>query len=133
MKTLIVDDALNSRRILRKIVNFFGENQVATNGEEAVKLFQYALKINEPFDVIFLDIMMPKMNGQEALEQIRAFEQENDILLGDGVKVVMITGLNDSKNIFASFKSGCEKYLIKPINKQKVLEILEEMELINKD
>lgn len=127
MKILVVDDDFASRRILGKIAFLYGEYEVATDGQEGVETFKTSFDSREPFDLIFLDIMMPKMDGLQVLQKIRQYEEENGILLGEGVKIIMITALNDSSNIINSFKEGCEKYLVKPIRKQEVIDIMDDI------
>ncbi len=76
VKTLIVEDELTSRVLLRELLKRFGPPHVAMNGTEAVEAVRVALQAGEPFDLICLDIMMPEMDGQEALKRIRQLEEE---------------------------------------------------------
>ncbi|MCP3872872.1 MAG: response regulator [Desulfobacteraceae bacterium] len=63
IKTLIVDDDFISRSKMEAIMEGYGECVAAENGKEAIGLFQTSLKSNKPFDIIFLDITMPDMDG----------------------------------------------------------------------
>ncbi len=85
---------------------------------------------NEPYDLICLDIMMPNMDGREALKAIRQIEHEHGINGLDGVKVIMTTALGDSKSVIGSFREGCEAYIVKPVEKTKLLEEMEKLGLI---
>ena len=76
MKTLIVDDEMVSRRLIQTIMADYGTFEIATNGREAIEAFNVALDENAPFDVIFLDIVMPNLNGQEVLKRIRRAEED---------------------------------------------------------
>jgi two-component system chemotaxis response regulator CheY len=127
MKCLIVEDEFTSRKLLQVYLSDYGNCLVAVNGHEAVEAFREALEENEPYDLIFLDIMMPEMNGHDTLEAIRRIESEHSIAGLDGVKVIMTTALDDSRNVMGAFRSGCEAYLVKPIEKKNLLEELEKL------
>jgi two-component system, chemotaxis family, chemotaxis protein CheY len=72
---------------------------------------------------------MPHMDGIEALSKIREIEKENGVGGLDGVKVIMTTAKNLSKDVFEAFKTGCESYLIKPIKKKDVVAEIEKLGL----
>lgn len=130
MRTLIVEDDFVCRRLLQKLLSPYGDCDITINGKEAIEAFLLALDEDESYDLICLDIMMPEMDGQEALKKIREIEKEKGILGLDGVKVIMTTALKDSKNVFGAFKTGCEGYLVKPIDKKKLIEEIKKLELI---
>jgi two-component system chemotaxis response regulator CheY len=130
MKYLIVEDDFAARLLLQRYLSGYGDCDVAVDGHEAIEAFRQALDENEPYDLICLDIMMPAMDGRDALKEIRRIEREHGILGLDGVKVIMTTALGDSKNIMGSFREGCEAYIVKPIKKEKLLEEIENLGLI---
>jgi two-component system, chemotaxis family, chemotaxis protein CheY len=130
MKTLIVEDDFTSRLLLQELLKSYGPSHIAVNGKEAVEAVRAALEANEPYDLICLDIMMPEMDGQEALRQIREQEEARGIPSTHGAKIVMITALSDIKNVIAAYKSLCDAYLAKPIQKAKLLEELRKLGLI---
>ena len=133
MRFLIVDDELTNRKLLSTMLEDVGICDIAVNGEEAVEHFKMTLNGENTYDVIFLDIKMPVMDGHETLKQIRALEEKNGVFVGNGVKIVMVTALGDKKNILEAFHEGCEYYLVKPFQQQKILELLNEMELLQKE
>ncbi len=133
MRFLIVDDDLTNRKLLTTMLEGIGECDTAENGQEAVDKFRAQLDEKKDYDVIFLDIKMPVMDGHETLKQIRAIENENGIYIGDGANVVMVTALGDKKNIFDAFHEGCEYYLVKPFQQKKIMELLSEMKLLEQD
>jgi two-component system, chemotaxis family, chemotaxis protein CheY len=133
MKTLIVEDDFISRHIIQEILLPFGTCDSAVNGREALEAFVLALDKGTPYDVICLDIMMPEIDGQEALRRIRAIEKDRGILNLEGVKIIMTTALEDFEVIKAAFRDQCEAYLVKPITQQKLLKQLEELKLIEKN
>lgn len=130
MKSLIVDDDFYSRRILQTIFSNYGECHVAVDGKEALFAFEQSLAEEKPYDIICLDIMMPEMDGQEALKAIRAVEEKKGIFGSDSVKIIMTTALDDSDNIRTAFREQCESYLLKPISKPKLVKILGDLGLI---
>ncbi len=95
MKCLVVEDEFISRTLLTELLSTYGTCHVATNGLEAVEAFQNVLE-GAPYDLICLDIMMPHLNGQEALQRIRALEAERGIGGWDTVKVIFPTATDTS-------------------------------------
>lgn len=130
LRILIVEDEFGSRKLLQKFLSPYGVCDLAVDGEEAVEAFKLAMKEEEPYDLICLDIMMPKKDGQTVLKEIREIEESYNISGLDGVKIIMTTALNDPKNILEAFKSQCEAYIPKPISKQKLLEEMKALQLI---
>ncbi|MCB0283023.1 MAG: response regulator [Calditrichaeota bacterium] len=129
MKALVVEDDFLSRKILLKFLTPYFDCDVATDGDEALEAFKYAFNNNDKYDAVFLDIMMPKKNGLEVLQEIREFEHDKDIMGLDGAKIIMTTALDDSKNVLSAFKKGCEGYIVKPYQKEIIIEKLEELGL----
>ncbi|MEN6474116.1 MAG: response regulator [Syntrophaceae bacterium] len=132
MKTLIVEDDFICRNVLQKFLSPYGESDIAVNGKEAVKAFTMAMQHNPRYDLICLDIMMPEMDGQAVLAAVRGIEKESGIGGHDGVKIIMTTALSDPKNVMQSFREQCDGYLVKPIDKLKLMEMLAELKLVSK-
>jgi len=131
MKTLIVEDDFTSRLLLQRILAAYGEAHIAINGLEAVHAFESALLENEPYELICMDIMMPDMDGHGALKEIRAIESARGIQVGEGVKVMMTTALNDMRSVSASYREFCDSYMVKPIDRSKLVIELRTMGLIS--
>jgi two-component system, chemotaxis family, chemotaxis protein CheY len=131
MKTLIVEDEFISRKILQRLLLKLGECDVSVNGKEAFQAFREDLIAQKPYDLICLDIMMPEMNGHEFLANIREEEKRRGILGRDGVKVIMVTGLDDPKSMLQSFQEGCEAYLTKPLEPAKLYAELKNLKLLS--
>jgi two-component system chemotaxis response regulator CheY len=131
MKILLADDDFISRKILIKLFGEYGEHDVAVDGEEVINAVSTALRENRPYDLICLDIIMPNMDGQEALRKVRELEAENGILPGKGAKIIMTTGMKDRENIMDAFNEQCDAYLVKPFKKETVLQTLNELNLLN--
>src|SRR6476646_10458400 len=122
MKTLIVEDDFTSRLLLQEILKRFGDVHIAVNGKEAVTAVRGAMDGGTPYDLICLDIMMPEMDGCEALKQIRGMEEARGIISSQGSKIFMTTALDQMKNVIQAFYGLCDAYLYKPIEKAKLLE-----------
>ena len=130
MKTLIVEDDFISRKVMQKLLSVHGETEIAVNGKEAIEAFKSAREAGAPYDLICLDIMMPELNGLEVLQKIRDLESTDGVGGLSGVKIIMTTGLGDKQSILAAFRTGCEAYLMKPVDPRKVNDKLLELGLI---
>jgi len=130
MRTLIVEDDFTSRLLLQSFLSHYGECHIAVNGKEAVEAFQVAHKSGRGYDLICMDIMMPEMDGQAAVKEIRGIEEADGTLSTHGVKIIMTTALDDVKNVVQSFQSLCDAYLFKPIDTTKLLGKIRELHLV---
>ncbi|MEI7429362.1 MAG: response regulator [Betaproteobacteria bacterium] len=113
-KVLIVDDNDLMRTLLRGILRnecyqIMGE---ARNGTVALD----AIERNKP-DIVFLDVMMPEMDGLEALTNIKQRHPE--------IVVIMITGNPSKENVQESIQGGASGFIVKPFNSAKVLDTLD--------
>lgn len=133
MHILVVEDDVISSTLLQSLLKPYGTTVSVMTGNEVLPTFEKAQNEKQPFDLICLDIMLPGMDGQEILKKIRTWEEKQGILGLDGVKVIMITALNDRHNILEAFRSQCEGYIVKPITKDKVLEQLQLLGFISAD
>jgi two-component system chemotaxis response regulator CheY len=75
--------------------------------------------------------MMPEMDGQTALKEIRTIEESRGIMLGDGVKIIMTTALSDIDNKIKAVNEFCDGYLVKPIDRSKLLDLIRSFGLIS--
>lgn len=130
MKALIVEDDFVCRKIIGKILKPLAECDFAADGEEAITAFQHELESGVPYDLICLDIHMPKLDGLQVLGLLRKAEQERGIGGLDGSKVLMTTADNETRMVLDAFKEGCEGYVTKPFDRIKVLSKIRELGLI---
>ncbi|MBF0427672.1 MAG: response regulator [Magnetococcales bacterium] len=132
MKILISDDENHNRMLMEKILSPYGMCDLVENGLEAVEAFELSLADGEPYDFICLDIMMPEMDGQEALRRIRALERDQNIDESDEAVIFMVTALNTEDQVVqAFFRGGCTDYLAKPVTRDKVLDKMRQYNLID--
>jgi two-component system chemotaxis response regulator CheY len=131
MKALIVEDDFLARSLLSTMLSEYGTCHVAVNGREAVDAIEAAFKEGSPYDLVLLDIMMPVMDGQQTLQELRQLEERLGIRGLDTTKVIMVTAFDDSQNIMKAFRQGqCEAYLTKPLDRNKLLFHIRELGLI---
>jgi two-component system, chemotaxis family, chemotaxis protein CheY len=125
MRCLIVEDNEMAREGLKFFLADHAQIEVAVNGREAVTQFQLALSEQNPFDLVLLDIIMPEMDGQQALKLIRFAEQHD--LAPDRKKavIIMTTALNSPENMEEALWEGdCTDYLVKPIVRADLMAML---------
>ncbi|MGE0715005.1 MAG: PP2C family protein-serine/threonine phosphatase [Alphaproteobacteria bacterium] len=104
---LVVDDHPDNRDLLKRRIERLGVANVAlaVDGKEAVDMIRA-----QPFDLVFLDVMMPNMNGYEVLERLRDEGRLTDL------PVVMISALTEMDSVVRCIELGAEDYLAKPFN-----------------
>ena len=130
LKSLIVEDDLAARKLMRIHLSNWGHCDMVENGRLAVEAFTKALDDRQPYDLVCLDIMMPEMDGHETLRAIRNLEAERGVRGLDGVKVIITTALKDTENLFHAFRAGCEAYVVKPVRRNHLLDEMSKLGLI---
>ncbi len=129
MRILLAEDDFATRKFMISFLSKYGECDVTVDGMEAVDAFMMALEDDEPYDLVCLDIMMPVMDGYQALMGIRNLEKERNIPQEEGVKVIMTTALNE-QNVKMAFDLGCTIYSGKPIDKTRFEQAMKKLGLI---
>ena len=130
MRVLIAEDDFASRKFMLRFFEKYGECDVTVDGREAVEAYTMAVEMDEPYDLICLDIMMPEMDGHQALRRIRKIEEENNVPDDEKVKIVMTTALSETRHVTKAFENGCTAYAGKPINQEKLEAMLKKFDLI---
>ena len=114
LKVLISDDSILSRKKLKDCIMSFGCTEVyeATDGEEAIAQYE----ANKP-DIVFMDIVMPKKDGIEALKGI--------LEIDSNAKVIMASSVGTQSYLKDAIKAGATDFLQKPIDPEQVKKLLQ--------
>lgn len=129
MKSLIVDDDFVSRMKLKALLDQYGQCDTVPNGETAIKLFRKAYSDKYPYDLITMDVNMPRMKGQEVVKTIRNWESKKNVSISQSVKILMITVQDEIKERMSSLFAGCELFLPKPVTPENLMNALMELGL----
>jgi two-component system chemotaxis response regulator CheY len=132
MKILIAEDDLIGRKLMEKFLSKYGECHIAVDGIEALESFIEAYDQKKPYNLMCLDIMMPKLDGLKVLQSARNYEKKNSIDKDNQTKIIMTTALNDKKTVEQSYELGCDGYAWKPIDLDKFEEVLIKLNLISR-
>ena len=130
MRILIAEDDRISRTFMKEFMKEYGQCDVAVDGMEALDLFMDAVKKEDPYRLICLDIMMPKVDGLKVLRVIRAMEKQHDVPQEKRARILMTTALADLDYVDQAFKLGADGYAAKPIDTDKITEVIRNMGLI---
>ncbi|MEG1459237.1 MAG: response regulator [Acetivibrio sp.] len=133
MKILIAEDDFASRKAMLRFLTKYGECDITVDGEEAIEAFTMALDAQEGYDLICLDIMMPGIDGYQALKGMREIEEERGITEEKAAKIIMTTALNEGRNVTKAFELGCIAYAGKPIDPEKFENVLRKLGLIEEN
>ena len=107
-KLLIVDDEFRIRELIKKYAEYEGhEVDEAENGEQAVLKCR-----NNTYDIIIMDIMMPVMDGFQAVEQIRKFSN---------TPIIMLSARGEEYDRLSGFESGVDDYVVKPFSPKELM------------
>ncbi len=108
---LVVDDDELSVRLVRHVLEQHGfEVEAVTDGVAALDALEH-----RPPDVVVLDVMMPGMDGGEVLERVKSSPRLQD------VPVIMLTSRADDEDVIASYRSGADYHITKPLVPSQLL------------
>jgi len=114
-KILVVDDDILVVEALEELLKSSGyQVRVAMRGQEALEILE-----KERFDLLILDVVMPKMTGFDVCCAVRKRDDEMST-----VKIIMLTAKTDARNAEAREECGCDLYLTKPIDPDKLKELI---------
>jgi two-component system chemotaxis response regulator CheY len=130
MKILISEDDAASRKFMFQFMERYGECDMVVDGLETIDAFLIALREQKPYDLIFLDIMMPKLDGMKTLKAIRDLEKQYGIAAEKCTRIILTTALDETRLVEAAFGYGCDAYAAKPIDTKKLMEVMEKLGLL---
>ena len=110
-KILVVDDS-NTALLMERMILSKGAYDLVTaqDGQEAV-----ATAVAERPDLILMDVVMPRMNGFEACQALRARPETRE------TPIILVTTRGEADNVEKGFTNGCSDYVTKPINGNELL------------
>ncbi|MBO4213906.1 MAG: response regulator [Lachnospiraceae bacterium] len=113
LKILISDDSILARKQLKDVLSEAGYEDFveARDGKETVNIYK-----NGGIDVVFLDIVMPQLDGIEAIKQIMAFDENANI--------IMVSSVGTQGQIKAAIEAGAKDFIQKPFVSNQILTVL---------
>lgn len=130
-RALLVDDDELGRELLAVQLAPYATCDMAADGNEAVAKFELALAAGNPYQVIFLDIVMPGLDGHGAAKAIRHLEERRGTPVEKGVNIIVLSSLSTPQDIIQAYVSAqSAAHLVKPVKPEKLLKTLRSLELI---
>lgn len=113
-KVLICDDSILARKQIKDVIAMAGSPTIfeANNGEKAVQIYK-----EEKPDLVFLDIVMPKKDGNTAIEEIMAFDNE--------ATIIIVSSVGTHSQLKSALEAGAKDFVQKPINQVQILEAID--------
>ena len=124
-RVLVIDDEEDVREVLRLHLEGAGFNVLeAENGEDGINILRSEDNMIN-IGLILCDIRMPKVNGVECVDFLKKEVP--------GIPVVMVTGYPDTEMATSLMKKGVKDYLVKPVEKEKLLDVVDKIVAAGKD
>ncbi len=116
IRILVAEDEIVSRSKLQAILRSYGECDSVANGKEALESVTAAWQSPLPYDLLFLDVEMPLMDGLSVLREIRNLETSRGVPAEKRIKIIMTTSHADGDTVSQCIHDGCNDYIVKPVN-----------------
>jgi two-component system chemotaxis response regulator CheY len=118
VRILIVEDDPVSQLFMSTVLSRYGQCSMACDGVAAVSDYIDASLCGNPFELVFMDIMLPKLDGLSAIERIREFEGHNPWHVPNPAQVVVVSAKDDLPNhIRAYCAHDILSYMQKPLER----------------
>lgn len=113
-KILICDDSILARKQIKDIIAVMGTPVIfeATDGQSAIDIYK-----NEKPNLVFLDIVMPKKDGNIAIEEIMAFDKD--------AIIIIVSSVGTHSQLKCALEAGATDFIQKPFSKEQILEALQ--------
>lgn len=122
LSILVAEDNEINALLMRSLLGRLGHRAViTTNGEEALESWQAAKSAGTPYDVVFMDIQMPRLDGIETTRRLRGLEASG---FGRRTPILALTANTLVEDRYACFEAGMDGFLIKPLDREKLAEAL---------
>jgi PAS domain S-box-containing protein len=119
---LVAEDNEINALLMRSLLGRLGHRAViTTNGEEALESWQAAKSAGTPYDAVFMDIQMPRLDGIETTRRLRSLEASES---GRRTPILALTANTLVEDRYACFEAGMDGFLIKPLDREKLAEAL---------
>jgi two-component system, chemotaxis family, chemotaxis protein CheY len=119
MNFLIVDDEMTALIKMKAMLSAYGNCTAVTNGYHALEQCASAIKKGAPYDLITIDIGLPKVSGLKVLQAISQLESDNNV---PASKKIMVTASGTKENLLKASSSGCNGFIVKPVRKDTLEE-----------
>jgi CheY-like chemotaxis protein len=131
LNILLVDDSKSAQLKILSIFSKYGKCDQAFNGLEGVDLYRASLKSDFSYDLIVMDIVMPKMDGFAAVKEIKNIQERKKIPEEKRAKIIMLTSKADPDHLMkAHFEIGVTNYVTKPFEDKTLIEALGNLGLV---
>lgn len=127
MKILIAEDEIISQKILQKMLAEYGACDCASDGAQAIEKIRAAYASQNPYQLLCIDVSMPNVDGFQVLQALKEIEDQANISEEKRGKAIMITSRDDKESFVAAIEKGSYWYLTKPVDKQALVNVLEEL------
>ena len=124
MKVLVVDNDPGVRKLIEELPVEFTELQALRSGDAAVRGAKNALKRQDPFDLITIDIDLPDMDGRQVILEIRKMEREWSVPKTRRTFIIVLTAKADEKSVKTSLAAGSNAFIVKPFKKDIIVRTL---------
>ncbi|MCD4814105.1 response regulator [bacterium] len=131
MRILIIDDEPDICELVECFLRPYGECEKALSGAEAIEIIKRYWSAEEDVDCVFLDLMMPGMDGIETLKTIRQMEHPRVCRGIKEIKIIMLTASNNPKYAMRVFEGQIAGYVRKPFDEKKLVDALEKSGLLS--
>ncbi len=116
LKVLICDDSILIRKKMKDVLEKNGISSIfeAVDGEQAVEMYKSSCP-----DIVFMDIVMPKKSGVDALKEIKAFDQT--------AKIVIASSVGTQGNLKEAIEAGAYDFLQKPLTEESIIKVIKNL------
>lgn len=119
MNFLVIEDEMTALIKMKALLSAYGEGTGVTNGYQALEQCAAAIKKGTPFNLITIDIGLPKVSGLQVLQAINKLESDHNVAVS---KKIMVTASGTKDNLIKAASSGCDGFMVKPVRKDTLEE-----------